>query len=220
MSRIARIVIEGIPHHVTQRGNYNQRVFFSDKNRVYYLKLIKEYSAKYQLKILFYCLMDNHVHFIVIPLKANSMSKTFDIVNAKYAQYINKKKKLIGHLWQNRFYSCPMDEQHAYVAAKYIEQNPVKAGLASEAWEWKWSSAGYHTGGQDTSGFLERVVFLPKPDKWKEELSGTILKPISEKLKWCTRAGRPFADFSLVKKLEKVVGKNLRFRRVGRPRIC
>ena len=96
MSRIARIVTINVPYHITQRGNYNQRVFYSDGDRSSYLKLIKKYSKIYHLKILAYCLMNNHVHFILIPKNINSMAKTFHVVNMQYANYINKRKKLIG----------------------------------------------------------------------------------------------------------------------------
>ncbi|MBN1404898.1 MAG: transposase [Candidatus Omnitrophica bacterium] len=218
MPRIARLVIKGYPHHVSQRGNYSQKIFFCDKDKLYYLSLIKKYSEKYRLSILAYCLMNNHVHFIVVPKKGDSMAKTFDVVNAKYSQFINKKKRLKGHLWESRFYSCCMDDNHAYVATRYLEQNPVKAKLVDEAWQWRWSSALFHIGEKDYSGILQKSDFLPQPDEWKKELKSTEPKIMINKLEWCTKTGRPFTEFSVIRKLEKIINKNLRQRRVGRPR--
>ena len=218
MPRIARIVMENVPHHITQRGNYEQKIFYSDKDRMYYLKLMKKYSQIYSLKILAYCLMNNHVHFIVMPQKKDSIAKTFKVVSMRYAQYINKKRHLAGHLWQNRFYSCIMDERHAYIATKYVEQNPIKADIVNEPWDWKWSSARYHIGDKDIIDFLQPTDFLPKPSEWKVELQNEEIKPIINKLEWCTKTGRPFADFSIVKKLEKITNTILRYRSVGRPK--
>ncbi len=218
MPRIPRIVIKNIPYHITQKGNYNQKIFNSNGDRLYYLKLIKEYSRKYSLSIIAYCLMDNHVHFIAIPKKEDSMAKAFNVVNMKYAQYFNKRKKLTGHLFSDRFHSCMMDEQHTYIAIRYVEQNPVKAGLVNEAWEWKWSSATFHVSGQNTTGFLEYTDLLPSAGEWKNELKNPGLKPATDKLEWCTQTGRPFAAFSVIKKLEKITKKNLRYRRAGRPK--
>jgi REP-associated tyrosine transposase len=218
MPRIGRIVVVGSPHHVTQRGNYNQKVFYSNKDRVFYLKLLAKYSKQHQLQILAYCLMNNHVHFIVVPKKEDSMAMTFKITHMKYSQYFNEKRKIKGHLWQSRFYSCVMDERHAYMAARYVEQNPVKAKLINEAWEWGWSSAACHVGHQDIEDFMVKCDFLPKADEWKKELAFHELKPIIDKLELCTRTGRPFADFFTIKKLEKTTKRYLRCRRAGRPK--
>lgn len=218
MPRIARIVMKNAPHHITQRGNYNHKVFNDNNDRICYLKLIKKYSKKYYLKILAYCLMNNHVHFIVIPENKDSMAKTFHVVGMQYAQYINRKRKLAGHLWQSRFYSCFMDERHTYIATRYVEQNPVKAKMVNEAWQWKWSSAGYHIGGKDIAGFLEHATFLPEPNEWRNELKSQVSEPIIDRLEWCTKSGRPFAELPIIKKLEEITKTRLKYRRVGRPK--
>lgn len=218
MPRIARVVVKNAPHHVTQRGNYKQKIFFNNKDRESYLKLIKKYSNKYKLDILAFCLMNNHVHLIVVPKKKDSMAKVFKAVNAKHALRINKRKKVTGHLWENRFFSCVLDDRHAYIATRYVEQNPIKAGLVDEAWGWAWSSAAHHVGEKDIFGFLKHAEFLPTCKEWKTILKSVELNPVVNKLEWCTKTGRPFADFSIVKKLEKITGRRLRYRSVGRPR--
>ncbi len=138
-----------------------KRYFFNEKDRIAYLKYIKYYSIKYKLIIWAYSLMNNHIHFVVIPEKEDSMARTFSIAHMIYAQDINQKRKNKGHLWQGRFYSRPMDERHTYVAIKYIEQNPVRAGLAEKSRERKRTSAAYHIGGEDIFGILQKSPILP-----------------------------------------------------------
>ena len=137
MPRIARLVAIGLPHHITQRGNYRQDVFLDDNDRIKYLSWIREYSDKYGLSILSYCLMQNHVHFIVIPEREDSLAKTFNTAHMRYSHYFNKKLKATGHLWQGRFYSCVLDGPHLIVAAKYIERNPVRARLVNKPWQYQ-----------------------------------------------------------------------------------
>ena len=105
-----------------------------------------EYSKKYNLSLFAYCLMDNYVHFIAIPRKEESLAKVFSITHMRYSQYFNnnKKKNTSGHLWQGRFYSCVLDKPHLLVALRYMEKNPVRAGIVEKAWQWKWSSATAH----------------------------------------------------------------------------
>lgn len=136
MPRIARVVVSEYPHHIIQRGNYRQNVFLDESDKRQYLSLIAEYSQKYHLKILAYCLMDNHVHFIGIPKNGNSMAKTFSVAHTLYSQYFNKKMKVSGHLWQGRFYSCVLDESHLIAAGRYVEQNPVRAGIVKKPVEY------------------------------------------------------------------------------------
>ncbi len=93
MPRIGRVVAVGLPHHITQRGNYRQDIFSDDSDREKYLEWFREYSNKYELSELGYCLMTNHVHFIVIPNKEDSLAKTFNTTNMRYSQYFNRKRK-------------------------------------------------------------------------------------------------------------------------------
>jgi len=162
MSRSARIVIPDYPYHITQRGNYRQNVFIDDDDRIKYLSWIDEYSKRYQLSILAFCLMNNHVHFITIPGKEDSLSKVFSIVHMRHSQYLNKRMGKSGHLWQGRFYSCVLDENYLIASLRYVENNPVRAGILKEAWKWKWSSAAYSVGIADglLVHYINSNVFL------------------------------------------------------------
>jgi putative transposase len=221
MARIARVVAVGYPHHITQRGNYGQTIFFNDKDRKLYLEWIQEYSNKFGLALLSDCLMSNHVHFIGIPEKEDSMAKTFNAAHMRYAHYFNKKSKVKGHLWQGRFYSCVLDENHLISTAKYIERNPVRAGLVKTPWEWKWSSASNHIG-QDCSQQLklkDLFQFIPIEQKeWKDYISAEDKEKDMEMIKKKTLTGQPLCGEQALKKLEDKFGRRLHTLLIGRPK--
>ncbi len=169
MPRTARIIVPDLPYHIAQRGNYRQDVFGDDDDRVSYLSRVNEYSKKYRLSIVAYCLMDNHVHFITIPREENSLARVFSISHMRYAQYYNKKKKASGHLWQGRFYSCVMDDDYLVTALRYVERNSVRAGIVRKPWQWKWSSAGEHIGQRKGIVNIEKITRLidTSDEEWK-----------------------------------------------------
>jgi len=146
MPRVARIVIPGCPHHITQRGNNRQDVFFVDGDRVRYLEILAEQSERFGLTVDGYCLMTNHVHLVATPAGPESLAKAVGRTHWLYTQYVNRLHGRCGHLWQNRFYSCTLDETHFWPAMVYVERNPVRAKRVRRAWEYPWSSAAAHCG--------------------------------------------------------------------------
>jgi putative transposase len=144
MPRSARIVIENVPHHVTQRGNRSQKVFFNDHDKRLYLNLLKEQSDKGLIDVWAYCLMDNHIHAILVPHDKDLFSPAIKEIHRRYTFMINKRQGWSGYLWQGRFGSFPMDEIHTYKALRYVERNPIRAGLVSKAEDYPWSSARAH----------------------------------------------------------------------------
>jgi putative transposase len=162
MARLARVVVPGVPHHVTQRGNRRERVFFSDDDYRFYLSLITETARASETEVWAYCLMPNHVHFIMTPAREDGLRATFAEAHRRYTNWINARLGQTGHLWQGRFASAPMDERHLLAATRYIAMNPVRAGLASKAPDWPWSSVKAHLSGRDgklvkVGPILERV---------------------------------------------------------------
>jgi len=149
MPRIARIVIPGCPHHITQRGNNRQDVFFVDDDRQRYLAILAAQAERFGLTVQGYCLMTNHVHLIATPREPESLAKAVGRTHWLYTQYVNRLHGRSGHLWQNRFYSCALDEPHFYAAMIYVERNPVRARLVRRAWRYPWSSAAAHCDGRD-----------------------------------------------------------------------
>jgi putative transposase len=220
MPRIARITVSGMPHHVTQRGNYRQRVFEKEKDFQEYVKLINECSDKFGLDILAYCLMNNHVHFVVIPRDKESLAKTFNTTHMRYAQYVNKKKKAYGHLWQGRFYSSILDEVHLLETVRYVERNPVRAKMVKKAWEWKWSSAGEHAGESGSAVKLKESSLLKEiiRDNWKENLTKKEEEKEMEEIRSRTKTGRPIAGEKLLKELEERFKMKLGEKPKGRPK--
>lgn len=146
MPRPARTVIPLVPHHVTQRGNRREPVFFCDGDCLSYLAWLDEYSHRHGTAILAYCLMPNHVHLIVVPAHAHSLQRTFKPLHMRFAQRVNRMHGWIGHLWQGRFHSEPLTEGHLWNAVRYVELNPVRAGLVERAEDFVWSSAQGHCG--------------------------------------------------------------------------
>jgi putative transposase len=146
MARIPRLVLPGRPHHVTQRGNNRQNVFFSDNDRELYLSLLKEYTAEYNVAVLGYCLMTNHIHVVAVPANATGLAKALGRTHNDYARWLNIRRRQSGHLWQNRFFSCPLDTPYTWAALAYVERNAVRAGLVTACEQWPWSSARPHLG--------------------------------------------------------------------------
>ena len=218
MPRIARVVIPGIAHHITQRGNYQQVVFHSDTDREQYLLWIKQYSDKYNLKFWAYCLMDNHVHFIVVPEYEYSMAKTFNQAHMRYSQYINWRMGKRGHLWQGRFYSCPLDDAHLYAAVRYVENNSVRAGLVQRPEDYHWSSALSHIEGVKDTILSNDLPLLRDIVDWREYLRTPDDNVVIERLRKCTSTGRPAGSKSFVKSIENRLGRHLSPQPTGRPR--
>jgi putative transposase len=134
MPRTARIIAAGYPHHITQRGNNRATVFFDDEDRQTYLKVLAGYAQRYHVRIRAYCLMNNHIHLLVVPETKTALSRGIGSTNLMYTQYLNRKLNQSGRIRQNRFFSCVVEsDQYLWAVARYIERNPLKAGLAASA---------------------------------------------------------------------------------------
>jgi putative transposase len=144
MARLARLVLPGCPHHVTQRGNRREQTFFRDSDYTFYRELLAEAAEKAGTQIWCYCLMPNHVHMIVVPADEQGLHRTFSEAHRRYTSFINARHGWTGHLWQGRFKSVVMDETHLAHAMRYVSLNPVRARLVATAQDWPWSSVRAH----------------------------------------------------------------------------
>lgn len=194
MPRIARIVVPGAAHHITQRGNNRQPVFLDDEDRLKYLELIRLFGVEFQLRIVAYCLMGNHVHIVGVPGAESSLADAIGRTHQQYTDYFHGKYGRTGHLWQSRFYSCPMDEDHALRALAYVELNPVRAGICDTAWLYPWSSASAHVGLRgDRLLDLTRWFRHFSSESWVETLGGMSKnEALVSEIRHHTRKGRPW----------------------------
>ena len=222
MTRIARVAIPKVVYHITQRGNNRQDVFFVDDDRRVYLGLLAEESERHELTVLGYCLMTNHVHLVAVPGTAQSLAKAIGRTDWRYARYINRLHRRSGHLWQNRFYSCGLDEAHTVAAMRYIEQNPVRAKMVRKPWRYAWSSASAHVGEADRSGLLDVATWRKdwdwSPRRWRKMLEEGLDEDLMTRLRRQTFRGRPLGNDRFVSKLERRLGRRLRPLPIGRPR--
>ena len=194
MPRGSRLVIPGLPHHVTHRGNNGQDIFHDFEDYSSYLGLLKKHALSYGLIVNGYCLMTNHVHLIVTPGSEKSLSEAVGKAHGHYSQYSNKVRDATGHVWENRFYSFPMDHNHFINTLKYIERNPVRAGVVGYPWDYKWSSAGAHVGAEDKWGVVDLVgwsEFIEKTGlNWKDWLMVPLAGEITETIRQYTNSGK------------------------------
>ena len=218
MPRIARAVAVEYPHHITQRGNYRQVVFEKDEDYIQYLEWLKLYSKKYSLKIWAYCLIRNHVHFIVVPMESDSLAKTFNTLHMRYSQYFNMRNKEAGHLWQGRFYSCVLDERHLYAGMRYVENNPVRAGVVRKSEQYQWSSVRSHIK-KTADQILSDDCYVVKEIKdWSAYLGEKEDSTLVHEIRQNTKTGRPCGGDVFLRKLEKLLGRRLGALPLGRPR--
>ena len=163
----------GFPHHITQRGNRRQQTFFSEEDYREYMSLMSEWCNRCNVEIWAYCLMPNHTHLIAVPASEESLRKAIGEAHRRYTRHINFLKGWRGYLWQGRFASYPMDESYLLAAARYIEFNPVRAGLVEKPGDYLWSSASAHLSGKDNK-LVKVSPLLDIAGSWKDFLSTDI----------------------------------------------
>ncbi|MFC1591886.1 transposase [Thermodesulfobacteriota bacterium] len=220
MPRQARIVIPKVAHHITQRGNYRQRVFEEEKDYEQYCEWVREYVKKYNLSVLAYCLMSNHIHFIIVPREEETLARAFNTLHMRYSQYMNRKHNQHGHLFQGRFYSCFMDDEHLYRAIRYVERNPVRAQMVTQPWEYRWSSARQHIDreeAQESQIEVDVSRFPMLKSEWKRYLQAEDKQMCSE-VRLKTQRGLGIGSEKFIKRIEHKLQRSLQCLSPGRPR--
>lgn len=220
MARMARAVLVETPHHVTQRGVGRRPVFFSDADRHVYLELVQHAARQCNLRLLGYCLMPNHVHWVVMPREPRSMAKAFGRAHGRYAQYANAVWCRTGHFWQNRFFSCSLEGSHLWAALRYVERNPVRAGLVATTDAWPWSSAAAHLGRRAVPDWLDTAALCAAftSQDWRIYVESNELAEVELLLRVNTYSGRPLGSAAFLKTAGAVLGRNLQPKKGGRPR--
>lgn len=215
MARIARVIVPEFPHHIIQRGNRRQQVFFNEGDYSEYLRLLNSYSQRFKVDILAYCLMPNHAHLITTPHEGGSLSQAIGETHRNYTRFINFREKWRGYLWQGRFSSYVLDEKYLLAAIRYILLNPVKAKIVKKPWDYKWSSARHHM--KVENNFMIKDSLLRElVGDWKNFLDTAPEEDDVRLMQLHERTGRPLGCNSFIKKLETLLNVNLQKRRAGR----
>jgi len=217
MSRQARVVAEAVPHHVTQRGNNRQDIFLTDDDRRFYIDLLRQKCGQFGVSLLGYCLMTNHVHFVAIPRRADSLAKALGQTHWRHAMRFNRRYRRSGHLWQNRFYSSPLGPSHLLAALAYVDLNPVRAGLVGDPVEYPWSSARAHLEGNDQLRLLDDWEWgeCGLQAEWAATLRTGPSDEQTAALRTATANGLAVGDDDFVSQLERISGRPLRSRKRG-----
>ncbi len=202
MARKYRIIVPERPHHVIQRGNRRQQVFFFSHDKKTYLSLLKEQTEKYNVKVFAYCLMDNHVHLILMPYDKGSLSKAVAETNRRFSCMINNRYQWRGYLWQGRFLSSVIDEIYFLRVLHYVENNPVRAKIVKNAWQYPWSSAMAHITKEKNPilcDFPESEIIKD----WKSFLTQPIPENILHDIRQRNQRSLPIAEKPFIEKLAK-----------------
>ena len=215
MGQVARVVVPGYPHHITQRGNRRQQTFFCDDDYRAYIDLMSEWCSKHRVDIWAYCLMPNHVHLIAVPQSIEGLARAIGEAHRRYTRRVNFREGWRGHLWQGRFASYVLDEAHLIAAARYVELNPVRARLVRVPGEYLWSSAAAHIAGQNDDLVKVATPLLGMVKDWSAFLAEETATEQVELLRLHERTGRPLGSDEFIGHLEKTIGRSLRRKRPG-----
>ena len=221
MPRQPRTVFTGVAHHITQRGNRREEVFFSDEDRIAYLTWLQEYCRAFDVEVLAYCLMTNHIHLVAVPASDDGLQRVLKPLHMRYAQRVNRARGWKGHLWQGRFFSSPLDDAYLWAAVRYVERNPVRAAMVARAEDYRWSSAAAHCG-KWTDGVLSQRADWGRTFSAIEDWSAWLAEGDEEEEIRIVRQnidkGLPCGSADFVKRLSQQVGRALDYRPQGRPR--
>ncbi|HET7785094.1 MAG TPA: transposase [Myxococcales bacterium] len=216
MARLARAVVPNVPHHVTQRGNRRQRTFFSADDYLLYTTLMAKWCRHYGVEVWAYCWMPNHTHMIAVPSSPDALRRAIGEAHRRYTLEVNQREGWTGHLWQGRFASFAMDERHTVAAARYVELNPVRAGLVNSAADYPWSSARAHLlGGSDP--LVAPAPLLTRVGEWSAFLRTEPELDVACACRKHEGTGRPLGSDVFIDQLESQLGRVLRPRKPGPP---
>jgi putative transposase len=216
---MARVIALQVAHHVTQRGNARQFILNADSDRAVYLGLLREGLERNGVSLIGFCLMSNHVHLVMVPSEPDALAKTLKQTHGRYAAYWNAKHRSSGHMWQGRYYSCPLDRPHLWRALRYAELNPVRAGMVASAEAWAWSSAAMHCGAATAEAWIALQPWAEQWDasSWTQYLAAGTSESEVETFRRSTHTGRPLGSEEFIHELEEKTGRLLVPRKGGRP---
>lgn len=214
MSRLARLVVPGFPHHVTQRGIGRRRVFFSNADYALYRDLLSESCRANGVACWARCLLPTRIHLILVPSDEDGLRRALAPVHRRYAGVIHEHRHGSGQFWHGRFGAAVMDEDHLIAALQYVLFNPLLKRLVSGRKHWRWSSLrcclkGRDDGLTDTSSLLRRFPDLAK------RLTGPPDAAVLARIRSAETIGRPLGSLAFVERLERRTGRKLKAEKRG-----
>jgi len=210
MTRRARVIVPGYPHHIVQRGNNKSQIFFNDDDYRKYLYILKKFKNETECKVWAYCLMHNHVHLLLTPQRQDALAKCMQKVSLSYTKYVNYRYKRTGRLWECRYYSSVVDkESYLDLVCRYIERNPVRAKLVASAWNYSWSSVRIHA--SQGSDSLVDAVWQGEKEKslYKMMIQEAINEEEKEIITVAMTKGAPIGSLAFTKHIEKLSGRKI-----------
>ncbi len=215
MARQARIVLADTPHHVTQRGNRGDKIFFEKADFETYIDLLREQCDDKGVSIISYCLLPNQVHLIALPRTDDALAAAIGETHRRYTVHINAKNNWRGHLFQDRFFSYVMDDRYMLRAARFIENLPVVSGIAPKADNYLWSSARTHVRLAENPLVTEKVVLKIMPD-WASFLDRPMDTQEMDSIRLHLQTGRPRGSDGFLDAVEATIGRTVRPQKRGR----
>lgn len=225
MPRRARLSIPGIPWHITQRGNNRAVCFYAEEDYQFYLHFLEEFSVKFGCSIHAYVLMTNHVHLLLTPQRSDSASLLMKHLGQRYVQYINRTYRRSGTLWEGRFRSClTQTEDYVLACYRYIELNPVRAGMVMKPQDYRWSS--YHANALGKGRRLitphEEYSRLGLDDAARRDAYRALFKShldeeVVDQIRSATNGNFALGGERFQKEVETMLGRRARRGQAGRP---
>lgn len=226
MPRKSRFFIPGIPVHAFQRGHNKSPVFFDDEDYLTYLRFLKAAVDDLDCRLHAYVLMTNHVHLLVTPKTSDGISLLFQSVGRQYVPYINKTYGRRGSLWEGRYKACLIDEDNYLLACmRYIELNPVRAGMVMHPAQYRWSSYACNALGVDNALITPHAQYLAlgltsvsRKEAYKERFNASVDDNELALFRQALQSGTPLGHDRFKVEIESVLGRKIGQAKVGRPR--
>jgi putative transposase len=217
MPRITRGLVDGLVYHVLNRGNGGLEVFRKGTDYRDFIGLLGRVKERYHVKFFAYCLMPNHFHLVMVPARAEELSKGIQWLMTSHVRRYHRHYGTSGHVWQGRFKSFVIQEDnHLLTVLRYVEANPVRAGLVSSAKDWVWSSH------REVIGRAPRLLVdevpIELPQDWTEYVDEPLTRKELEGLRKSVNRQTPYGTTSWQVRTSKELGLESTLRPRGRPR--
>jgi putative transposase len=226
MARSPRITIPAYPHHIIQRGNNRAATFFADDDYCFFLECLRRAKIKCRCRIYVYVLMTNHFHLLVEPAEIGDLGRFMQSVGRRYVRYINETYGRSGTLWEGRFKSAAVSrDQYLIACSRYIELNPLRAGIVEHPKHYRWSS--YQRRGLGVSdGLLDDDPWYTglgtteqeRQEEYRQWIDSQINQSEWVQIRQATQRGRLIGKETFQKQVEEMIGRRLVGEARGRPR--